>query len=384
MPRSSMGQCMQGNDGYDTHREELRFAYDFALPVGTPVLAAADGIVAAAVSGFRTGGRGHKENRVRANYVALRHGHGLYTRYYHLCHGGVSVVVGERVRAGQIIGKSGNTGFSGAPHLHFDVVDVLPIETATLHLAHPSGDRDVEESMDAVPLQCVASCFSGSVPPVDAPPITGRAVWAEPRTADAPLRNADASVRGAVVLIERCPHVDFLDKCERAEQAGAAAVVIVNYGRADPSELMTMGVPKAMRGEGRSILIPALFVSAIAGARVDAAMASAPPGQPPLLRVGRSPHFCARRESAPATLPVASMRWPAHTAQILKVTSDFVPLTQYARFLSPAHPEGYEPQPGEWPPPTVERVASAEPRDVVAGQCVPLTVVAEVAETGVG
>ena len=38
----NVGMCIQGNNGGDTHVEELRFAYDFSLPVATPILAAAD------------------------------------------------------------------------------------------------------------------------------------------------------------------------------------------------------------------------------------------------------------------------------------------------------------------------------------------------------
>ena len=91
------GVCVQGNDGHDTHTDELRFAYDFALPIGTPVLAAADGVVVAAVGGFRRGSRSSKANRARANYVAVRHDDGLYSRYYHLRHRGVCVSVGGGV-----------------------------------------------------------------------------------------------------------------------------------------------------------------------------------------------------------------------------------------------------------------------------------------------
>merc|ERR1712185_336282 len=82
LPMGGVGLCVQGNNGGDTHVQELRFAFDFALPIGTPVLAAADGIVAASVGGFRGGGRGSKEMRARANYVAIRHCRGLYSRYY--------------------------------------------------------------------------------------------------------------------------------------------------------------------------------------------------------------------------------------------------------------------------------------------------------------
>ena len=212
----NVGMCIQGNNGGDTHVEELRFAYDFSLPVATPILAAADGEVAAVVTCFRSGSRSSKENRARANYVAVRHAPGVYSRYYHLRHRGSSVSVGQRVVCGQPIGLSGNTGFSGSPHLHWDVVDVLPTETATMTLAAKrltaggssssssaltngvSGAAEAEAE-----LPCVAACFSGPLP-AKGVSVRGAAVWAEPASASGALTNAADAVRGAVVLINRC------------------------------------------------------------------------------------------------------------------------------------------------------------------------------------
>jgi murein DD-endopeptidase MepM/ murein hydrolase activator NlpD len=134
-------RCCQTSHG-STHVNELRFAIDFTLPVGTPVLAARDGVVVAAVGGFRVG-RLSESMRAKANYVALRHAQsgsaqpgGLYSRYYHLK--SCSVRVGQAVRAGERLGLSGNTGYSGGPHLHFDVTDTLPTDAAQLALALPA------------------------------------------------------------------------------------------------------------------------------------------------------------------------------------------------------------------------------------------------------
>eukprot|EP00308_Calcidiscus_leptoporus_P007960 CAMPEP_0119387400 /NCGR_PEP_ID=MMETSP1334-20130426/100513_1 /TAXON_ID=127549 /ORGANISM="Calcidiscus leptoporus, Strain RCC1130" /LENGTH=92 /DNA_ID=CAMNT_0007409129 /DNA_START=1 /DNA_END=276 /DNA_ORIENTATION=- len=77
------GRCIQGNDGAHTHVKELRYAYDFALAEGTAVLAARDGEVAVAVDCFHEGGL-RKELKARANYVAVRHDEGSYSRYFHL------------------------------------------------------------------------------------------------------------------------------------------------------------------------------------------------------------------------------------------------------------------------------------------------------------
>ena len=364
---TNAGECIQSNNGNDTHTEELRFAYDFSLPIGTPVLAAADGEVAAAVGSFHGGGRGTKENRARANYVAVRHANGLYSRYYHLQHGGVAVSVGQRVVAGQVIGYSGNTGFSGAPHLHFDVVDALPLETATLTLVAPPAAGAAAEERRVQELACVAACFSGALPSHGARPIQGAAVWAEPPTACDPTLSNAGLASGGIVLIDRCKDVDFLDKCLRAEAAGALGVVVVNYSERLECEMLTMGLPAAVRGQGRTIGIPALFVSAEAGAAVKAAIADASDGgaPTPTLRIGRSAHFVARRtEDAPDAAK-------HHTAELLKVTSDFVALTIPARFEWPGHPEGYLPIVGKRPPEAVQTVRASGGGGVVTLRVAP-------------
>jgi len=84
---------------------------DYMANVGTGVAAAAAGKVVVISTGW-SGGYG--------NQIVVDHGGGRQTRYAHLSSIGVSV--GETVNRGKIIGRSGNTGRSTGPHLHFELI----------------------------------------------------------------------------------------------------------------------------------------------------------------------------------------------------------------------------------------------------------------------
>ncbi|OYZ01984.1 MAG: peptidase M23 [Sphingobacteriia bacterium 28-36-52] len=82
---------------------------DFTAPVGTPIYAAADGVVKDA--GFNTGGYG--------NRVVVNHGFGYETLYAHMVR--IKARVGTKVKRGEVIGYVGSTGKSTGPHLHYEV-----------------------------------------------------------------------------------------------------------------------------------------------------------------------------------------------------------------------------------------------------------------------
>ncbi len=91
------------------HIVRAHFGVDFAAPVGTPVRAAGDGVVAAA--GWE-GGYG--------KVVRLRHPNGYETLYGHLSR--IGVKVGEHVIQGMVVGNVGSTGLSTGPHLDYRMV----------------------------------------------------------------------------------------------------------------------------------------------------------------------------------------------------------------------------------------------------------------------
>lgn len=114
-----IGQGFAGEFSHDTPHS--RHAVDFTLPVGTPVLAARGGMVMDAQRYFHRAGQNRDYDGPRANYVRILHADGSMAVYAHLDYNAVLVRPGQKVEAGQQIARSGNTGFSTGPHLHFAV-----------------------------------------------------------------------------------------------------------------------------------------------------------------------------------------------------------------------------------------------------------------------
>jgi murein DD-endopeptidase MepM/ murein hydrolase activator NlpD len=64
---------------------------------------------------------------VLGNHVVLDIGHGLFATYAHMMPGSVRVRVGQKVRAGTVLGLLGNSGNTSAPHLHFHITDTASV-----------------------------------------------------------------------------------------------------------------------------------------------------------------------------------------------------------------------------------------------------------------
>ncbi|MFF4420654.1 M23 family metallopeptidase [Streptomyces sp. NPDC001549] len=86
---------------------------DFAAPVGTPVKAAAAGVV------VKAGPNGGGDGPAYGNAIVIKHANATYSQYAHLSK--IQVKIGQKVNASQRIALSGNTGNSSGPHLHFEI-----------------------------------------------------------------------------------------------------------------------------------------------------------------------------------------------------------------------------------------------------------------------
>ena len=107
------GPISAGFNGYPGHG-----GIDFAVPEGTPVHAARDGVVK--IAGANHPWMGWQGG----NAVLIQHPDGVHTGYAHLSR--IIVAVGQQVSQGQIIGYSGRTGLVTGPHLHFEMLPANP------------------------------------------------------------------------------------------------------------------------------------------------------------------------------------------------------------------------------------------------------------------
>ena len=160
-------QIGQGFNGIATHKrwtfEKLivdeSYCLDFIVDERSPVYAAREGEANLVCvdydfnyfpkSGESIDAKLFKQAIDQINFIRINHLDGTYTLYGHLQRGGSSVQVGQQVAAGELIGFSGNTGFSSSPHVHFGIYERInnqEIRTCPFRLLDYDGpleDREV-------------------------------------------------------------------------------------------------------------------------------------------------------------------------------------------------------------------------------------------------
>lgn len=116
--------CSQGNFG-SSHQGSQAYAWDFAMPKGTPVHAARGGKIAYLEVRSPPGSACYdppgllEQCHNKANFIGIRHNDGTVALYMHLRE--MKVKLGATVTQGQLIALSGNTGYTSGPHLHFQL-----------------------------------------------------------------------------------------------------------------------------------------------------------------------------------------------------------------------------------------------------------------------
>jgi murein DD-endopeptidase MepM/ murein hydrolase activator NlpD len=125
-----------------------KYAYDFEMPIGTPVHAMRDGIVIFTEDRYEDSDHmsGHE------NGVWVEHADGSVADYLHMTQSSVVVVVGTAVQAGDLLGFSGNSGASDRPHLHVEAFASRGnyVKTNTVPITFSNADGATEPSGELI------------------------------------------------------------------------------------------------------------------------------------------------------------------------------------------------------------------------------------------
>ena len=195
-----------------THVNALSHAVDFKANVNSKVLCARNGRVVEIATHFARGGP-DESLRHKSNFICIRHeNHNSYSRYFHL--NKVLVKEGDECTVGQTIGLSGNTGYSFGPHLHFDVVDMLPSRVFEL----------LSENKQVIP--CVPLSFSCKTGPPDDDSVRFALFRSDPLDLSQDFYCQEAM--GQALLCHRGGEPSFREKADRAVKMGVRLLIIVD------------------------------------------------------------------------------------------------------------------------------------------------------------
>lgn len=119
-PFKPPGKVRFGEDMGETHRGPDKYGYDFIAPLHTPVYAMEDGIVARVIDHYLEAHQ-DKKRKDENNVIEVVHADGTVARYSHLHPKSALVRPCDKIKAGDQLAQSGNTGYSSGPHLHVDI-----------------------------------------------------------------------------------------------------------------------------------------------------------------------------------------------------------------------------------------------------------------------
>ncbi len=141
-PKGKTYKVGQGYNGSFSHKNLN--ALDFPMPIGSEIAAMRDGMVVKVVE-KNDKGCAEDECRKSNNYIVIQHSDGTYATYSHIMQNGSIVEEKEKVYKGQMIGYSGNVGFTSGPHLHVTVYKPRIPMRETLRVKFLVGDGEKAE-----------------------------------------------------------------------------------------------------------------------------------------------------------------------------------------------------------------------------------------------
>jgi len=172
-PFSGEWSVLQGNHGEWTHKGIGRFAWDFIVrderkhqasgfglelkdfyAFGLPVMAPAPGTIYAIENQVEDNPPGEAETeRNWGNYVIINHGNGEFSELSHFKQYSITVVPGQFVQRGDIIGYCGNSGRSPVPHIHFQLQSLPEVGAPTLPSTFSEGMQNKEIQLEFIPIK---------------------------------------------------------------------------------------------------------------------------------------------------------------------------------------------------------------------------------------
>lgn len=193
----------QGVGGRFSHEGSGRYSFDFSMPWGTPVLAARAGRVIAVRDDVPASGA-MRRRYDQANAVEVLHSDGTIATYAHLQRGAL-VTLGQQVAAGETIGRSGDTGFSTGPHLHFMVWRrTADLHWTTVPIRFEDGSHDGFVPQTGIAYAPARACRAGDPdcsPPYESAPSVP-AARAEGATWSRRPDGACVCPNGAVITVD--------------------------------------------------------------------------------------------------------------------------------------------------------------------------------------
>lgn len=143
--KSKKFKIHQGYNGTFSHQNEN--SLDFSMPVGTKLTAVREGTVVKVIK-KNNKNCGDEECQKYNNLILIHHSDGTFAEYAHIKQNGARVRAGLKVKKGQLIGYSGNVGWSTGPHLHLVIFKQKIEGRETLKTKFKTGNGDIVEYLE--------------------------------------------------------------------------------------------------------------------------------------------------------------------------------------------------------------------------------------------